>query len=57
MAARAIHAASRRPGSRMVAINCAALPDNLLEAELFGHTKGAFTGAISARTGLFEQAN
>ncbi len=57
VAARAIHAASRRPGSRMVAINCAALPDNLLEAELFGHTKGAFTGAISARTGLFEQAN
>jgi two-component system response regulator HydG len=57
VAARAIHAASSRPGSRMVAINCAALPDNLLEAELFGHTKGAFTGAVNARVGLFEQAH
>jgi len=57
VAARALHAVSQRPGSRMVAINCAALPDNLLEAELFGHTKGAFTGAINARVGLFEQAH
>lgn len=57
VAARAIHAASNRAGRRMVAVNCAALPDTLLEAELFGHTKGAFTGAVSARVGFFEQAH
>jgi len=57
VAARAIHAASTRANRRMVAVNCAALPDNLLETELFGHTKGAFTGAVNARIGLFEQAN
>lgn len=57
VAARALHVASSRSASRMVAVNCAALPDHLLEAELFGHTKGAFTGAINARVGLFEQAH
>ena len=57
LAARAIHLASNRATRPMVAVNCAALPENLLETELFGHTKGAFTGAINARSGLFEKAD
>lgn len=55
--ARYIHQQSPRAGKPFVAINCAAIPDNLLEATLFGYEKGAFTGAASAQAGKFEQAN
>ncbi len=55
--ARAIHAASTRSSLPMVAVNCTALPANLVESELFGHAKGAFTGAHVSRVGRFEQAH
>lgn len=54
--ARAIHAASVRRGRRFCALNCAAIADDLVESELFGHTRGAFTGAVAERLGLFEEA-
>lgn len=55
--ARYIHKASRRNKKPLVAVNCAAIPDNLLESELFGHEKGAFTGALDKKAGKFELAH
>jgi DNA-binding NtrC family response regulator len=57
LVARAIHQHSARSSKRFVAVNCGAIPPELLESELFGHTKGAFTGASGARQGLFESAD
>src|SRR5918911_3930553 len=55
--ARHVHAKSARKDKPFVSVNCAAIPDNLLESELFGHEKGAFTGAIARRVGKFEEAS
>lgn len=57
LVARAIHYNSPRRTKPLIAVNCAAIPDNLIESELFGHEPGAFTGATSRNTGLFESAN
>tara|TARA_R110000868_G_scaffold53744_4_gene168533 strand:+ start:12287 stop:13657 length:1371 start_codon:yes stop_codon:yes gene_type:complete len=55
--ARHVHAKSKRAGAPFISVNCAAIPENLLESELFGHEKGAFTGAIARRIGKFEEAD
>lgn len=57
LVARAIYSHSQRSEQAFIAINCAAIPENLLESELFGHEKGAFTGAVAQRIGKFEQCN
>ena len=57
LAARAIHTTSSRSGSPLVIVNCAAIPENLIESELFGYEKGAFTGAVQRRPGRFELAD
>jgi DNA-binding NtrC family response regulator len=55
--ARYVHQKSRRANEPFISVNCAAIPENLLESELFGHEKGAFTGAVARRIGKFEEAN
>ncbi|MBC8271216.1 MAG: sigma-54-dependent Fis family transcriptional regulator [Gammaproteobacteria bacterium] len=57
LVAKAIHKASHQSGHNMISLNCAAIPDTLIESELFGHEKGAFTGATNARVGLIEAAD
>ncbi len=57
LVARSVHAMSHREGGPFVEVNCAAIPEELIESELFGYTKGAFTGAVSAREGKFETAD
>ncbi|CAN0458776.1 unnamed protein product, partial [Discosporangium mesarthrocarpum] len=55
--ARYVHDKSKRSKEQFISVNCAAIPENLLESELFGHEKGAFTGAVARRVGKFEEAN
>src|SRR5208283_1194977 len=57
LVARSIHQHSHRAGKKFLAVNCAAIPESLLESELFGHEKGSFTGAVSQRIGKFEECD
>src|SRR5512134_4045836 len=57
LVARYIHAYSRRANNPFIAVNCGAIPPELLESEMFGHEKGSFTGAVAARMGMFQLAN
>ena len=57
LVARYVHQKSNRANQKFITVNCAAIPENLLESELFGHEKGAFTGAVARRIGKFEEAN
>ncbi|MBD3290487.1 AAA domain-containing protein, partial [candidate division KSB1 bacterium] len=57
LVAKAIHAKSRRADKQLVIVNCGAIPEGIIESELFGHEKGAFTGAIGPRKGYFESAD
>jgi DNA-binding NtrC family response regulator len=57
LVARALHEQSQRSSAPIVTVNCAAIPETLIESELFGHEKGAFTGAVASRTGMVESAN
>src|SRR5437867_7945891 len=57
LVAKAIHACSDRSTGRFVAVDCGALPEELIESELFGHRRGAFTTAVADKRGLFEEAN
>jgi DNA-binding NtrC family response regulator len=57
LVARYLHKKSKRAREKFISVNCAAIPENLLESELFGHEKGAFTGAVARRVGKFEEAN
>jgi transcriptional regulator with PAS, ATPase and Fis domain len=57
LVARYVHQKSNRANQKFISVNCAAIPENLLESELFGHEKGAFTGAVARRIGKFEEAN
>ena len=56
LVARTIHHQSRRRGGPFVEVNCAAIPEELIESELFGHVRGAFTGSVADKPGRFEQA-
>ena len=57
LVARAVHLCSPRAGRPFIPVNCAAIPAELLESELFGHARGAFTGAVAARAGMFQLAD